>query len=167
MGGEGSGRLNKTDALIRQTTRQQGGSRKPEAESRVPIMSEMFIPNLSGDHSHGNVQRTPTAAKDIVNKEYVDTALLGNLTPASVTTTGILSGSKAWIRDSLYVGGNLSGSRITASGNLSGSNLWVGNANIVGNLSGSNILATSNISGSKIIASSNFLAGSASICLLL
>lgn len=36
------------------------------------IAGNLIIPNLSGDHSKGNVRQTPVKDTDIVNKKYVD-----------------------------------------------------------------------------------------------
>jgi hypothetical protein len=47
----------------------KGNTKQPPT---VPIMTGMFVPNHSGDHSAGQVISTPTENKDIVNKEYVD-----------------------------------------------------------------------------------------------
>lgn len=48
--------------------------RKELARGRapVPIMDDMIIPNLSGDHSAGRLKTTPTKDIDLVNKKYVD-----------------------------------------------------------------------------------------------
>jgi len=62
MGGKGSGRPPSIKTLLN----------KNKAEQRTPIATEMYIPNLSGDHSAGKVLSTPSNKKDIVNKEYVD-----------------------------------------------------------------------------------------------
>jgi len=58
------GRPTKTDQLLR--------SIKSKPEERTPIMTDMYLPNLSGDHSAGKVLTTPTNPLDLVNKEYVD-----------------------------------------------------------------------------------------------
>ena len=64
MGGKGSGRLNKTDSILRKTT-----------QKFTPIASgEMFLPNHSGDHSAGTT-KTPTEDQHLVNKKYVDDSL--------------------------------------------------------------------------------------------
>lgn len=65
MGGEGSGRPPSVETIIR---RQQ--------PVHTPIGNDIHIPNLSGDHSAGTVKDTPVENKDIVNKEYVDAAVL-------------------------------------------------------------------------------------------
>ena len=62
MGGKGSGRPPKPETLIKRNSQ----------EVRTPIASEMFLPNLSGDHSKGKVITTPSKDVDIVNKKYVD-----------------------------------------------------------------------------------------------
>ena len=55
-----------------------GSGRKPDPakqfrnEQRVPISQEIFLPNLSGDHSRGRVNTTPTTDFQIANKKYVD-----------------------------------------------------------------------------------------------
>ena len=64
MGGKGSGRLNKTDSILRKTT-----------QKFTPIASgEMFLPNHSGDHSAGTT-KTPTEDQHLVNKKYVDDSI--------------------------------------------------------------------------------------------
>jgi len=61
MGGKGSGRLNKTDSILKKST-----------QKFTPIASgEMFLPNHSGDHSAGTT-KTPTDDQHLVNKKYVD-----------------------------------------------------------------------------------------------
>jgi hypothetical protein len=61
MGGKGSGRTPSVKTIIAR-----------QREVRTPIASDMFIPNLSGDHSSGIVRTTPTDNLDIPNKAYVD-----------------------------------------------------------------------------------------------
>ena len=41
-------------------------------QKQTPIASDMFLPNHSGDHQAGRMNRTPTNDLDLVNKEYVD-----------------------------------------------------------------------------------------------
>ena len=41
-------------------------------EPKSNVSKDMFIPNLSGDHSRGSVLATPTSDTDIANKKYVD-----------------------------------------------------------------------------------------------
>jgi len=36
------------------------------------VSDELYLPNHSGTHDAGTVQKTPTADSDIVNKKYVD-----------------------------------------------------------------------------------------------
>ncbi|KKK78366.1 hypothetical protein LCGC14_2844310, partial [marine sediment metagenome] len=38
-------------------------------EPKSPIATEMYLPNLSGDHSRGRVNTTPTTDFEIANKE--------------------------------------------------------------------------------------------------
>lgn len=57
-----------------------------KGENRTPIATEMYLPNHSGDHSAGNVLKTPVNDSDIVNKKYVDDEVIkdhGNLTGLS------------------------------------------------------------------------------------
>ena len=54
------------------TSRTLSKLKQPKQEIRVPIGSDIFIPNLSGDHSKGIVNTTPVNANSIVNKAYVD-----------------------------------------------------------------------------------------------
>lgn len=51
------------------------GSGRWQPKQPIPERPPMFIPNLSGDHSAGNVQNTPVKDTDMVNKKYVDSAI--------------------------------------------------------------------------------------------
>ena len=53
----------------------------PQVQKQTPIMSDMFIPNHSGDNSAGDILKTPTKDTDIPNKKYVDDEV------ADLTTT--------------------------------------------------------------------------------
>lgn len=62
---------------------------------RVPIHAsnviseEIHIPNYSGDHSEGSVEKSPTDGKDIVNKDYVDNEIRNRcVRPVSATFAG-------------------------------------------------------------------------------
>jgi hypothetical protein len=77
----------------------------PIVQKKTPIMTGMFLPNHSGDHSAGKVNSTPVNDLDIVNKKYVDDAdaLLVPYTGATgdvdlgthdLTTTGIVNTSE-------------------------------------------------------------------------
>ena len=44
---------------------------KQTYEPKIPIATDIFLPNHSGDHSAGRVLRAPTNDFDIVNKKYV------------------------------------------------------------------------------------------------
>lgn len=57
------------------TTRLLKQLKGKQYEPKTPIASEMFVPNLSGDHSAGIVNRTPTQDTDLVNKKYVDDSI--------------------------------------------------------------------------------------------
>jgi len=46
--------------------------KKMTVQPAVPITDNMFLPNHSGDHDAGQIERTPTADFDIPNKKYVD-----------------------------------------------------------------------------------------------
>jgi hypothetical protein len=48
-------------------------------EPQVPQTGGFFLPNLSGDHSAGNVRQTPINPTDLVNKEYVDSSIPANV----------------------------------------------------------------------------------------
>ena len=48
-------------------------------EPKSPIATGMYLPNHSGDHSAGIVNTTPVLEKDLVNKEYVDGLIHGNV----------------------------------------------------------------------------------------
>ncbi len=77
MGGEGSGRLPSIQTIIERS-----------APKPVPIGSEIYIPNYSGDHSAGHVNTTPSQDLDIVNKKYVDDAIAGvHARQHSITST--------------------------------------------------------------------------------
>ena len=65
--------VSKTDRLIK-SMKKQGKSFEP----KTPVGSEMFLPNLSGDHSRGRVRTTPTTDLEIANKKYVDDNFLKN-----------------------------------------------------------------------------------------
>ena len=73
-------------------------SMKAQPKMQTPIATDMFLPNHSGDHSAGIVNRTPTADTDIANKAYVDSHPTQTLTsagsefynPASNTSAGTL-----------------------------------------------------------------------------
>ena len=43
----------------------------------LPAGDGFIVPNHSGDHSEGRVDRTPTQDLDLVNKKYVDDNQLG------------------------------------------------------------------------------------------
>ncbi len=148
MGGAGSGRLSRTDELIRKTTSQGSKSKQPEHESRVPIMTEMFLPNLSGDHSAGNVQKTPVAATDIANKAYVDAhggvtdhSALSNLTYATAGHTGFLPAANPTFTG-VMTGGTFSGSGAVITGTISGASVWAQDGGIA---------TTGTVSGAKLV----------------
>lgn len=66
MGGEGSGR--KPDPIkvfMKQT----------QMPVNPGVCNAMVLPNLSGDHSAGNLQKTPVRDIDLVNKKYVDSSI--------------------------------------------------------------------------------------------
>lgn len=69
MGGHGSGRLNKTDAFLKQNREVFN-----TVSDQVATMGgqPLIVPNHSGDHSAGIVNETPINDTDIVNKKYVD-----------------------------------------------------------------------------------------------
>ena len=60
----GKGRPATTNSLLRNLKKQSSKSKG--------VVSNMFIPNHSGDHSAGNVSETPSNDNDLVNKKYVD-----------------------------------------------------------------------------------------------
>ena len=47
-------------------------SLRSRPEKKTPIATEMFLPNHSGDHSAGSVNREAVNENDLVNKKYVD-----------------------------------------------------------------------------------------------
>lgn len=59
----------------------------PQVQKQTPIMSDMFIPNHSGDNSAGDILKTPTKDTDIPNKKYVDDEV-GALDLQAVTDVG-------------------------------------------------------------------------------
>ena len=67
MGGQGSGRPPSEETII---------NRMKESEPKTPIGTDLFLPNLSGDHSAGHTG-TPISDLDIANKKYVDDAVAG------------------------------------------------------------------------------------------
>ena len=71
MGGQGSGRPTKEQAIVR-SFKNSGKSYTPK---QTAIASGIFIPNHSGDHSKGKVLSSPVNDTDLVNKEYVDTQI--------------------------------------------------------------------------------------------
>ena len=66
MGGQGSGRPPNAKTLV---DRQLG---RDVIHPVLPAGDDFIIPNLSGDHSAGRVDTTPTVDLDLVNKKYVD-----------------------------------------------------------------------------------------------
>lgn len=48
---------------------------KPRPQNLVPIATDMFVPNHSGTHDAGILNKTPTKDNDLVNKKYVDDAI--------------------------------------------------------------------------------------------
>ena len=55
-------------------------------EIRTPIATDMFLPNVSGDHSKSRVRKTATTDLEIANKKYVDTTSTAN--PIYVAVAG-------------------------------------------------------------------------------
>ncbi len=80
--------ITKTERVLRSLKEQ----RKPE--SKQEIGTDMFLPNLSGDHSAGIVRTTPTDNLDIANKKYVDDSVaalglpLSHTNPLEITDVG-------------------------------------------------------------------------------
>jgi len=74
----GKGRPATTNSLLRNLKKQSSKSKG--------VVSNMFIPNHSGDHSAGNVSETPSNDNDLVNKKYVDDNVVGNLAVTSTQT---------------------------------------------------------------------------------
>ena len=64
------GNITKEQRIIKQLS---SGS----VQKQTAIASEMFLPNHSGDHSHGLVLSVPTKDTDITNKAYVDGLISG------------------------------------------------------------------------------------------
>jgi hypothetical protein len=59
--------MSKTDNILK--------SLRARPEIKVPVATDMFIPNLSGDLSQGKVLATPTQDLNPTNKKYVDDAI--------------------------------------------------------------------------------------------
>lgn len=80
-------------------------------EIRVPIASEMYLPNHSGDHSAGKVLKTPVNDTSIVNKSYCDgnrvAYIYFNHNPPTVLTFGVTN--------SFYIQGGASPASATKS----------------------------------------------------
>ena len=76
----GKGRPATTNSLLRNL--------KKQSSKGKGVVSNMFIPNHSGDHSAGNVSETPTSDNDLVNKKYVDDSVTGTTAVKSVNTLG-------------------------------------------------------------------------------
>jgi len=81
MGGPNSGRRTRTEELVKSMKGQQ-------FEPKTPIATEMFLPNLSGDHSRGRVRVTPTTDFEFANKKYVDDEIAGIVHPSSTFIRG-------------------------------------------------------------------------------
>ena len=95
MGGKGSGRLNKTDSLLRKTT-----------QKFTPIASgEMFLPNHSGDHSAG-ITKTPTDDQHLVNKKYVDDNFVQSSTDNTWTGDNTFEGETKGTKQNTIMGHN-------------------------------------------------------------
>lgn len=78
MGGKGSGRPMKIENII-----------KKNQNAYTGVSSNGFIlPNLSGDHSRGKVNTTPSNDTDIPNKKYVDDSAGGAPEGTAVLSTG-------------------------------------------------------------------------------
>ena len=84
MGGQGSGRPTKEESLIRQFYPKNNND---VAKNTGTPAGNFIIPNLSGDHSAGTLNKTPFKDNDLVNKKYVDDSVSAeNLWDRSVTT---------------------------------------------------------------------------------
>ncbi len=81
MGGKGSGRLNKTDAFIKNNS----DPFKTVSSDVASVGNEVLVvPNHSGDHSAGRVTRTPITDYEIANKKYVDDQNLWEVSGSNV-----------------------------------------------------------------------------------
>ena len=117
MGGKGSGRLSKTDSLLKQTIQKFN-----------PVATgEMFLPNNSGDHSAGTTG-TPSSDQHIVNKKYADDTFQNSLSVAAPiqliadTLSFSFSGDNTWTGDNTFndeVGGTKQSSLMGHNRNLS------------------------------------------------
>ena len=68
-------------------------------ERRVPIGTDMYVPNHSGDHSAGRVKTTPTTDLEISNKKYVDDSI--SAIPAHLPLAGGVMTGDITIADSV------------------------------------------------------------------
>ena len=59
------------DSIIRNLKKE-----KKQFEPKVPIVTEMFLPNNSGDHQKSIKTNAPINPEDIVNKKYVDDEII-------------------------------------------------------------------------------------------
>jgi len=109
--------MDKTDRILKDLIR---------PEVRTPIATDMFIPNLSGDLSKGNVLETPTQDLDPVNKKYVDGVIVSHshvlsdgATDVTATATQVNSLVGDGMVDSLHRHSELSASDGTPNPALS------------------------------------------------
>lgn len=58
-------------------------SLKSRPQKLVPIATNMFLPNHSGSHDAGILNKTPTKENDLVNKDYVDNLVVADHGTAS------------------------------------------------------------------------------------
>ena len=111
MGGQGSGRPPSMQTIVERT--------KPR---EIPIGDGIYLPNYSGDHSAGLVNRTPTNDTDIANKKYVDDSIIA----IGSTLSTILPGSDGYTGATntafIVTPGSFSGSQVGNAG--SGTLRW-------------------------------------------
>jgi len=129
----GKGRPATTNSLLRNLKKQSSKSKG--------VVSNMFIPNHSGDHSAGNVSETPSNDNDLVNKKYVDDSVVGNL---AVTSTNTIEDERIVVGDTGARRVRNSGVSIDDSNNITDVNdLTIDNdLDVTGESKGSRVLIT-------------------------
>src|SRR3990167_7073989 len=74
-------------------------------EIRTPIATDMFLPNHSGTHDAGILNKVPAKDNDLANKKYVDDSItaigIGNYVPYIGATANVNLGSWDLITDTI------------------------------------------------------------------
>ncbi len=75
----------KTQRLLNKIKKQANPQSKGQQfEPKNPIMTDMFLPNHSGEHDAGIKRRAPTQDMHLVNKKYVDDEITSSHNPLKV-----------------------------------------------------------------------------------